>query len=446
MLQVDATSSRNATEAGTTATWSHVVGSGNQRALIVTSKCGNGKSISGITYNGVALTKAVGAVYAPDGMIAEIWYLIAPDTGTHNVVITFSASGAEHGSGAVSFFGAHQSSLIGDTDVKDGGVDQTPQLTLTTTANGSYIVDIAGENSSGGSGTTPDSGQTAIFAFNSGGAASTGSSYKYQGAQGNVTTGWTLASNSQTVMASAEIKAAATLAFDAVSGGDATGASSLTFSHTCASNAVLLVAVYVETASASISSVTYNGVAMTLQQAGTAGNDGSTLNIYKLTNPASGANNVVVTFSGNCNSHAISASFIGASGTFTSTSNTGTYSGSPLRFSSSISSATDRIVFAVSGINNGINSQVSVVVGTETGSQPSGNKTIVGGRAMGDATSTVTWESAVSAWSVGAVIVDIQQVSAGPANVKTVDGLAIANVKTVDGLAIASVKTIDGLN
>ena len=35
--------------------------------------------------------------------------------------------------------------------------------------------------------------------------------------------------------------------------------------------------------------------------------------------------------------------------------------------------------------------------------------------------------------------------AAGPANVKTVNGLAIASVKTVNGLAIASVKTINGL-
>lgn len=34
----------------------------------------------------------------------------------------------------------------------------------------------------------------------------------------------------------------------------------------------------------------------------------------------------------------------------------------------------------------------------------------------------------------------------GPANVKTIDGLATASVKTVDGLAIANVKTINGLN
>lgn len=33
----------------------------------------------------------------------------------------------------------------------------------------------------------------------------------------------------------------------------------------------------------------------------------------------------------------------------------------------------------------------------------------------------------------------------GPANVKTVDGLAIASVKTMNGLAIASVKTVNGL-
>jgi hypothetical protein len=36
--------------------------------------------------------------------------------------------------------------------------------------------------------------------------------------------------------------------------------------------------------------------------------------------------------------------------------------------------------------------------------------------------------------------------ASGPANVKTVKGLAIASVKTMNGLAIASVKTIKGLN
>jgi hypothetical protein len=36
--------------------------------------------------------------------------------------------------------------------------------------------------------------------------------------------------------------------------------------------------------------------------------------------------------------------------------------------------------------------------------------------------------------------------SSGPANVKTVQGLAIASVKTAQGLAIASVKTVQGLN
>jgi hypothetical protein len=35
---------------------------------------------------------------------------------------------------------------------------------------------------------------------------------------------------------------------------------------------------------------------------------------------------------------------------------------------------------------------------------------------------------------------------AGPVNVKTVDGLAIASLKTVDGLAKASIKTINGLS
>ncbi len=35
--------------------------------------------------------------------------------------------------------------------------------------------------------------------------------------------------------------------------------------------------------------------------------------------------------------------------------------------------------------------------------------------------------------------------AAGPANIKTVDGLVIASVKTINGLAIASVKNVNGL-
>jgi hypothetical protein len=43
------------------------------------------------------------------------------------------------------------------------------------------------------------------------------------------------------------------------------------------------------------------------------------------------------------------------------------------------------------------------------------------------------------------VMVDYTPSAGGPANVKTVDGLALASIKTVNGLAIASVKSIDGL-
>ena len=42
-------------------------------------------------------------------------------------------------------------------------------------------------------------------------------------------------------------------------------------------------------------------------------------------------------------------------------------------------------------------------------------------------------------------VIEIPVPVAGPANVKTFNGLAVASVKTIKGLAIGSVKTINGL-
>ena len=66
--------------------------------------------------------------------------------------------------------------------------------------------------------------------------------------------------------------------------------------------------------------------------------------------------------------------------------------------------------------------------------------------ATAGATGTSTINYSASPLSYGAITVAIAPAASGPANVKTVDGLAIASVKTVDDLAIASVKTINGLN
>ncbi len=77
------------------------------------------------------------------------------------------------------------------------------------------------------------------------------------------------------------------------------GVSSLTFSHTVGSglqNSVLLVgAHYYSVGFVAVSSITYNAVNLTLIQRNNNGAAAATVEVWGLANPASGANNVVIT-------------------------------------------------------------------------------------------------------------------------------------------------------
>ena len=91
-------------------------------------------------------------------------------------------------------------------------------------------------------------------------------------------------------------------------------ASSYTWSHTtsASSNAIMVVGVsWYTTAGRTISSVTYNGV--NLSFIGTQSRFASQhISLYALASPSSGANNVVVTFSGNVTASAFATTFTDA--------------------------------------------------------------------------------------------------------------------------------------
>lgn len=103
----------------------------------------------------------------------------------------------------------------------------------------------------------------------------------------------------------------ALIAFDAVSGGNTGGATSLTYSHTCTgSDRYLWVVVNTGNVGVTVTGVTYAGVAMTLQYQNNPGLQNMAL--YKMANPASGANNVVCSFSGSAAAASSSGSWTGA--------------------------------------------------------------------------------------------------------------------------------------
>ena len=75
---------------------------------------GGTQTVASITYNGVGLTLAGVQNNSNTSSRTEIWYLVAPASGTHNVVVTVNLGGSTVGTvaGAVTFTGADQTTPI----------------------------------------------------------------------------------------------------------------------------------------------------------------------------------------------------------------------------------------------------------------------------------------------------------------------------------------------
>ena len=119
---------------GSSFTWSHTVGNGAARLLLVDVTINQSGTVtaSSVTYNGVALTLRGSATFATNAR-AEVWYLIAPPTGAHDVVVTLSGN-ARTACGATSY----------------SGVDQADPLSAAVTATGTTNAPTTSVNSAAG--------------------------------------------------------------------------------------------------------------------------------------------------------------------------------------------------------------------------------------------------------------------------------------------------------
>jgi len=134
-------SDTNDTTATDTLTISHTT-SGTERLMLVgiSFDPNNDEVVSSVTYNGSALSKEGHAVWSNDAR-AEIWSLVAPDTGTHDVVITFSADlsfGAV--AGVQTFNGVDQVSPLG-TPVPASDFSAGPATVDVSSAAGQLVFD-----------------------------------------------------------------------------------------------------------------------------------------------------------------------------------------------------------------------------------------------------------------------------------------------------------------
>lgn len=149
-------------------TFSHTV-TGSDPILLVGVEINGTTSVSGITYNGVALTKINSIV---NGVFThELWYLSDPATGANDVVVTTTGAVTLLNASAVSYTGAsNPSSAIPDNDGVDQGSVGTGTNTIVSVADNCFHIAFfagrnTGNNLTAGSGATARNVTTSGFAF-----------------------------------------------------------------------------------------------------------------------------------------------------------------------------------------------------------------------------------------------------------------------------------------
>jgi len=133
-------------------TWSHTVGAGTNMALFAAADTGMGTAdltvTTTATYNGVAMT-SIGrcAANGSGSGYAELFMMINPPSGAHNVVVTVNKSITSIVGGSVSFSGVHQTQPYRNANTAYGNStsmsltipSQTGNMVLSSASCGSAI-------------------------------------------------------------------------------------------------------------------------------------------------------------------------------------------------------------------------------------------------------------------------------------------------------------------
>ncbi len=198
VIAMDPPSSRTSSGTSSNITLSHTTSAGANRLLIVGVDVRD-RSVTSVRYNGINLTRA-GFASNSDEARAEIWYLLAPPSGTFNVVVNLSGE-ADVVIGAATFTGVHQTTPLG-TLVGRTGDSSTPSAPVSSAA-GEWVFDTmaAREVSS----ISVGAGQTQVW--NTGVSGLRGGASTEPGAA-SVTMSWSMNESKKWAIAAVPIKPA----------------------------------------------------------------------------------------------------------------------------------------------------------------------------------------------------------------------------------------------
>ena len=169
-IALDATASASGT--GSTLSWSHTVGSGSNRLLVVAVSADAGnqvRPVSSVTFGGLPLTLQV-AQHQSISPMMEMWTLASPPGGTATVVVTYGIAPAAIVGESVSFSGVDQTTPVRWTT--SGAAAGTGSTTIHDTqlasSVGDVVVDAVAARSPATMVATPAAGQTLRWHFSSG--------------------------------------------------------------------------------------------------------------------------------------------------------------------------------------------------------------------------------------------------------------------------------------
>ena len=329
--------------AGGTQSWAHTC-TGNNLILFVViwgDLSAGADDISSVTYNGIGMT-LIGKINVTLGRWNYLYYLAGPSPGSNVVAIT---AGSTHylGGESASYTGASQTGIPDSsaTNSQTGSSSgSTLSTNLTTVANNCWVLTAGYANSvlSAASGT-----RVVASAFGNSGIFDTGAPITPAGLVVLAISG----DDSLSAIV-ASFAPAIVVTYDANSNsGYQTAVSGLTWNHTCTgTNGFIGVDIEFLSVNNTVSSVTYNGVALNFIGAQNVVGGTGRVESWGLAGPATGTNAVSVTFA--------------------STLVTGAASGTAVSYYNVNQSSPTEAFNGNSGINAGTGTNATVVVTTLT--------------------------------------------------------------------------------
>lgn len=149
-IAFDATANAGNLTAVSSATFSHTITGANNVLVVAaagrTAKTDENNTVTGITYNSVAMTfvradeNEAPAADTFDGR-SEVWYQVNPASGAHNVVVTWTGNLVSGSAVSTSYTGVVQSASAIDASGGATGIALSLSASITTVASKAWIID-----------------------------------------------------------------------------------------------------------------------------------------------------------------------------------------------------------------------------------------------------------------------------------------------------------------